>query len=752
MTMKYFNLNKGQMKLKKLINVFFAIMVYLYTCSCNEDQNPVPFQSSLREANVKLTSILDGQHESLILGNGDLYGIVWEKDSNLFIRITKNDIWDARIDVSEDGELPRVNITDNIITGSVGSPPSYQKTYPQPRCAAALRLGPVSEFTSVRAHLDIEKAFADISSGVGKNATIRILHDRNILLINSPNEVILEPIQAETLPDAKLGTSDGISWLLMKLPGDIDYKGMDYALAVASKGDLKAVSLVTSFDIETGDVLEHAVALAKRTIAENEKSLIKEHEQAWQNYWSRSGVQLEDTVLQRWWYRMLYFAQTVSRPGAAPVALMPPLATDKTPWHADFHYNYNSWQAFWPLPASNQSELADPWITYVHDMIPRFKFLARETFDCDGMYCPISSFLHEPDPANCQSKNKRQISFNPWGLTIGATGMTVQNAWQKHLCDPDSAYLKSKIYPIIRESARFYVSFMEKCKKDEKGKILLGPSYSPEHGSVGIFNCPFDIAYVHYTFYALIEAATELGTDIDLIQQCREYKALLGDYPTALNANGEPIVVDWEGCGYKEVKVHNITVPASPVFPCDQVTWFSPEPEKELFRRTILDTRFNGNNSHVMFNIAKARLSMPEAVDSAKNWFLSRELPNGLFKWQGHVHGTFMPEMIGVAGLINEFLLQSVQNKIRLFPCWPVDKDAKFSRLRAQGGFIVSAEFIDGQVKSATIESGAGKELRLLSPWKTIYINGTKTEIDQDGLVNLNTKKGEIFHFSETQN
>jgi hypothetical protein len=141
---------------------------------------------------------------------------------------------------------------------------------------------------------------------------------------------------------------------------------------------------------------------------------------------------------------------------------------------------------------------------------------------------------------------------------------------------------------------------------------------------------------------------------------------------------------------------------------------------------------------------------MNEAVDDAKKWFISRELPNGLFKWQGHAHGTFMGEMIGIVGLVNEFLLQSVQNKIRLFPCWPVNKDAKFAGLRAQGGFIVSAEFVAGHVKSATIESGAGKKLQLLSPWKTIYINGIKADINPDGLVTLNTKKGEVFHFSET--
>ncbi len=515
------------MKHPRLMKTFFAILLNLISCYCILAQNTIPFAASLKEANVTLTTMQNGQHESLIVGNGDLYGIVWEKENGLFMRITKNDIWDARIDASQDGELPRVDIVNNVISGPKGAPPSYKKPYPQPRCAAALHLGPISASEKVSAHLDIEKASVSVTSTNRQNTTIRILHDRNVLLINSQDAVTLEAIKAETLPDATVGTSDGISWLLMKMPGDIDYKGMDYALAVATKGDLKAVSLVTSFDIKTGDVLEH--------------------------------------------------------------------------------------------------------------------------------------------------------------------------------------------------------------------------------GSVGIFNCPFDIAYVHYTFDALIQAAAEMRADKDLVVQCHEYKALLGSYPTAMNGSGEPIVVDWEGCQYKQIEVHNITVPASPVFPADQVTWFSPEPEKELFRRTIMDTRFNGNNSHVMFNIAKARLSMPEAVVDAKAWFISRELPNGLFVWQGHAHGTFMGEMIGVAGLVNEFLLQSVQNKIRLFPCWPGDKDAKFSQLRAQGGFIVSAEFVDGRVASTIIESTVGKQLQLLSPWKTIYVNGKETAIGPDGLVTLNTMPGQVLLFSETQ-
>jgi alpha-L-fucosidase 2 len=724
--------------------IAMVAMVFV-SCFYSQAQENIPFESALKEADITLSKMDNGQTEGLILGNGDLYGLVWIKNNQLFMRITKNDIWDARVDTSEDKELPKVNIENATFTGHYGNQPSWEHTYPQPRSATGILLGAVP--SSIRAHLDTKKAVVSIYGGQEVHTTLRILHNRNVLLIKSENPVSLEEIKAETLPDAKLGSTDGVKWLLMNMPGDADYKGMDYAIAIETKGKLKAISLVTSFDIQEGDVLQKAIRLAKETLAEKEEKLIETHEQGWNSYWSRSGVKLEDKVMQRWWYRLLYFAQTVSKPGTSPVGLMPPLATDTTPWHADFHHNYNSWQAFWPLPGANHSELADPWITYVNQMLPKFKHLAKTIYGIEGAAVPISTFLHEVDPNIAKSRNKRQMTNLPWGLTIGLAGMTVQSMWQKHLRDPDAEYMESKIYPFLSETAKFYVNFMAKCKKDEQGKILLGPSYSPEHGEWGIFNCPFDIAYVHYTFDALIQAANELKRDTDLVKQCQKYKALLGDYPTTMKA-GQPIVVDWKGSD--GIEIHNITVPVSPVFPANQISWFSPESQKKLFKHTILNTRFNGNNSHVMFNIAKARLSMPQAITDARKWFMSRELPNGLFLWKGHQHGTYMPEMIGIVGLINEFLLQSVHNKIRLFPCWPSEQDASFNGLRAQGGFIVSANFEKGRVASATIKSTVDKQLQLLSPWKTIYANGKKISIDEAGLITLNTKEGQVFKFSET--
>ena len=673
----------------------------------------IPFPAALQEAGVHLSRMADGQTESLIIGNGDLYGIVWEKEGSLFLRITKNDIWDARVDTSKDGPLPKVNVRTRAVTGPRGAPPSYGHAFPQPLCAAALRIGAA---TGTQGTLDLERAVATITPAKGDKTEVRVLADRNVLLISSKEAVGIEPVRG-----GLTGKTAGVEWLHMTLPGDIDYKGMEYCVAVAGTAAIKVAALVTSFDITAGDVRGAAIALAKKTVAEVERSpdqLIAGHEQVWRDFWARSGVELADRDLQHWWYRMMYFARTVSRPGGRfPVGLMPPLATDETPWHADFHFNYNSWQPFWSVISANHAELADPWIAYVDRLLPRAQWQAREVFDCDGVYYSISQFLHEPDPAVCKSVNKRSLVMSPWGMTIGMVGMTAQNLWHKHLCDPDRAYLEAKIYPTLREAARFYLSFMKQCSKDAAGRILLGPSYSPEHGDLGINNCPFDIAYVHYTFDAFDKASKELGKDRDLAAECLAMKALLADYPVAQDAGGKPVVVDWTGCNHKQVGVHNLTVPASPVFPAEQVTWFSPEPVKELFRRTIKDTTHNGNNSHVMFNIAKARLSMPEAFADTKAWFKTREHPNGMFGWQGHAHGTFMPESIGVAAIVTEFLMQSVGDTIRVFPCWPKEQDAKFTNLRAQGGFLVSAEQKSGKVTRLEITSTVGGPLRLLNPW-----------------------------------
>ncbi|MCX6873134.1 MAG: glycosyl hydrolase [Verrucomicrobia bacterium] len=85
--------------------------------------------------------IADINREGLVLGNGDLSGRLWQRNGELCIRATKNDVWDARVDTSNDPPMMRVDIPNQKWSGGTGSPQGWNNGYPTPRCAAIIRIG-----------------------------------------------------------------------------------------------------------------------------------------------------------------------------------------------------------------------------------------------------------------------------------------------------------------------------------------------------------------------------------------------------------------------------------------------------------------------------------------------------------------------------------------------------------------------------------------------------------------------------------
>jgi hypothetical protein len=139
-----------------------------------------------------------------------------------------------------------------------------------------------------------------------------------------------------------------------------------------------------------------------------------------------------------------------------------------------------------------------------------------------------------------------------------------------------------------------------------------------------------------------------------------------------------------------------------------------------------------------------------DAINDTKTWFRGKEQKNGLFYWQAH--GFYMSEQTAVAGLITEFLIQSVDDIIRIFPSWPVALDAEFTNLRSRGGFLVSARYIDGIMSNLRIASTSGGELKLQSPWDAIGLRSTGGKVksltpDSMGIVKIHTLKGQEMEF-----
>jgi hypothetical protein len=126
---------------------------------------------------------------------------------------------------------------------------------------------------------------------------------------------------------------------------------------------------------------------------------------------------------------------------------------------------------------------------------------------------------------------------------------------------------------------------------------------------------------------------------------------------------------------------------------------------------------------------------------------LNRNEPRHGFNNFGHYAEQFAASLA-----INELLLQSVADVVRVFPAWLPDKPARFRQLRAQGGFLVSAASENGKVGPVLVQSTAGGRLRLLSPWSGIEVVGPEGGArfltpNERGIVELDTQAGQTFEF-----
>jgi hypothetical protein len=755
----------------------------LFSPVSNAQERYVPFPAALADASIKLDSLSSEIDASLIIGNGDINALLYSDSASIIMNLTKNDVWDARLETVNDPPIPTLELIRQLGASDTAFPlsdnnsgyvlpegmaweakDSYHKNaYPCPRqCARIIITGSASPKAAGRSGglFDLQRAVAKVYD-TGTNtilAEVRALADRNVFLIKTEGELHLVPITSKGLPPAEQDTTDGIMWLKQRIPGDPDWPGMSFAVAAFSLNNWHAVSIVTSLECE--DVVHKAVTGIGQVMQMEPADLIGNHEIQWQYFWSKSGISLSNRLLQRCWYRSLYFLRCVSKPGVQSVGLFAGLINDTPAWHGDYHTNYNIQQTYWAAFAANHPELCEPYDRLMFEYLPRAKWLANKVFSMSGAYYPHVLYAFEPpDPDTCKSRNGRQYVHHTWGMTLGVSGFSVQPLWWRYKYDPDPERLHKIVYPVIRDVAVFYAEFIERCEGN--ATIRLGPSVSPEHWGwtkylQRNYDGTFDIAMIQYILNAAIEAAQILDRDQKLIDRFRAALQRLPDYPRT--AETSPVIVDVAGAPIIE---YNIPVPSTPVFPGDMVTYWSSDDAKEIFIRTIEQLRWNGNNATVMLAVARARLRISNTENWLQNEIAARTRSNGTLSLNTlkpyHRFNDFghYTEQFGAGMAISECLLQSVGDIIRVFPALDQDTQACFTDLRAQGGFLVTAAGSAETVTDLQIKSLHGGILRLSNPWQRIgYRKSDETdyqvlEQDVNGIVSMKTRTGDVLHFKE---
>jgi len=98
---------------------------------------------------------------------------------------------------------------------------------------------------------------------------------------------------------------------------------------------------------------------------------------------------------------------------------------------------------------------------------------------------------------------------------------------------------------------------------------------------------------------------------------------------------------------------------------------------------------------------------------------------------------------------MNESLLQSYNDKIRVFPALPNDATlVTRSTLAAKGGFLVSSEREGGEIKYVGIKSLNGNTATVVNPWGTTQVQVRR---EPDNAIVLTSSNAE-FNFPTSPN
>lgn len=464
----------------------------------------------------------------------------------------------------------------------------------------------------------------------------------------------------------------------------------------------------------TGDSVQ---ALSDQRIAE------------WRSYWLKAWLDAGDPTLNRLWYGSFYMLKCTSRAGQQSPALYGVWNTSDNPIcnNAEFN-NYNYQSQHYGTFTANRPELATPQFDDILKYLPTAQGHAAKA-GFQGAMWPRGVGAHAsgplpaplPPPPVAPHKNRKALPNDQ----LDAPAFLAMNFLYHYETSLDRDFLAKKAYPMVRACMDFYADYLVQAN----GRYELQGSAAREGTSDS--NPAYPLAFIKRLARACADYSEVLGVDADRRILWRDIAQRLSAYPTA-TVDGKTIFketesndrISLEGPG-DNVSLLQIVHPGAGVgldsdpklleTARNTLAWFNSNPKNPSWLQTL-------NNLPQIFTDAA---TLGWDADDLYQWFLrylrQEERPNLTFQGWG-IEGA------GATEALHRMMLQSHEGVLRFFPVWPKSKDAEFTRLRAYGAFLVSAQWKSGVVQSVKIISEKGTDCAVVNPWA-----GKAVQVARDG-------------------
>ncbi|MBR2473633.1 MAG: glycoside hydrolase N-terminal domain-containing protein [Clostridia bacterium] len=385
------------------------------------------------------------------------------------------------------------------------------------------------------------------------------------------------------------------------------------------------------------------------------------------------------------------------------------------PWQSNYTVNINTQMNYFPTLAIGLPEMYQPLIDLIKGVSKMGVETAKQYYGVDGWVCHHNTDLW---------RSTQPVAGSAQWLFWNACGAWLcHHLYEYYEYTLDKDYLRKTAYPIMRESARFYLSQLE---DSEDGYRIIFPSTSPENrfsSEDGISavseTTEMTMACVRELFGNLVSVYNELGENdevLDLVK--REIPRLR---PTQIGSDGR--VLEWYGEMTETEVRHRHASHLYGLHPGNEISPLKTPKLAEAARKTLAVRGDDGTGWSLAWkcNFYARLFDGDRALKLIKDQLRVCKLHNEFVYTGGGgsypnlmcAHPPFQIDgNFGVVSGIAEMLVQSDADSIHIIPALPSEwNNMNVRGLRAKGKRKVSIKVENGALTECVIYGAPFKKI-----------------------------------------